>query len=254
MCLAVLFFMSLVLATPAAQDPDLRLREWAAAGQTEAIRTLLSERDQVDVDATDEAGWTALMHAASAGHDAVVRLLLGAGASVRRESDGHETALHMAARNGRTEVVRPLLEAGADYAARDADGRTPLFLAIERSRAGIIELLHAAALVGSSQRSPARALVLEGETVPPVMIQWTDAPYTDDALKQGIEGTVVLMALVRQDGSIGAVSVSKSLEESLDRSASRAVRTWKFDPATRVGKPVSVVVEIRVDFELPEAP
>ena len=60
------------------------------------------------------------------------------------------------------------------------------------------------------------------------------------------------MALVRQDGSVGALSVSKSLEESLDRSAVRAVRTWKFDPATRVGKPVVVVVEINVDFELPE--
>jgi TonB family protein len=60
------------------------------------------------------------------------------------------------------------------------------------------------------------------------------------------------MALVHRDGSIGAVSVSKSLEESLDRSASRTVRTWKFDPATRVGKRVIVVVEINVDFELPE--
>ncbi len=45
-------------------------------------------------------------------------------------------------------------------------------------------------------------------------------------------------------------TVSKNLEESLDRSALRAVRTWKFDPATRAGKPV--VVEINVDFELPE--
>ena len=71
-------------------------------------------------------------------------------------------------------------------------------------------------------------------------------------MKQGIEGTVVLMALVRQDGSIGAVSVSKSLEESLDRSALQAVRTWRFDPATRAGKPVVVVVEINVDFVLPK--
>ena len=34
--------------------------------------------------------------------------------------------------------------------------------------------------------------------------------------------------------------------------ALRAVRTWKFDPATRAGKPVVVVVEINVDFELPK--
>jgi len=136
--------------------------------------------------------------------------------------------------------------------ARDANGRTPLFRAIERGRSEIVRLLHTAALVNSSQQSPTRAFVAEGETVPPVIIQWTDTPYTDYGLKQGIEGTVVLMALVRENGSIGAVSVSKSLEESLDQNAVRAVRTWKFDPATRGGKPVVVVVEINVDFELPE--
>ena len=251
--IAVLLFLSLIIATPAAQDPHLRLRAWAAAGQTEAIRALLSEGEQIDVDSRDGAGWTALMHAASAGHDAVVRLLLDAGASVHLANEAQRTALHLAARNGRTETVRLLLEGGADFAARDGDGRTPLFLAIERGRAEVIELLHGAALINSSRRSPARAPVQEGETVPPGLIQWARAPYTDDALKKGTEGTVVLMALVRQDGSVGAVSVSKNLEESLDRSARRAVRTWKFDPATRAGKPVAVVVEIKVDFELPEA-
>ena len=250
--LAVLLFVSLVFAAPAAQDPNQRLRDWAASRQAEAIRALLAESEQIIVDSIDEAGWTALMHATSAGHDTVVRLLLDAGASVQLENDAQETALHLAAQRGRTEAARLLLEAGADFMARDADGRTPLFLAIERGHAEIIELLHAAALVSSSQRSPARALDLEGETVPPVIIRWASAPYTDFALKQGIEGTVVLMALVRQDGSIGAVSVSESLEESLDRSALRAVRAWKFDPATRAGKPVVVVVEINVDFELPE--
>ena len=249
--LAALLFVSSIVALAAAQDPDQRLRNWAASGQTAAIQGLLSESELVTVDSTDDAGWTALMHATDAGHGPVVRLLLDAGASVHLENDAQDTALHLAARQGRTQTVRLLLDAGADFAARDAEGRTPLFLAIERGRNELVDLLHAAALLSSSQRSPARAIDLEGETVPPVIIRWTSAPYTDYALQQGIEGTVVLMAIVRQDGSIGAVSVSKSLEESLDRSASRAVGTWRFDPATRVGKPVVVVVEINVNFELP---
>ena len=250
--LAVLLFVSSVSAAPAAKDPNLRLRDWAASGQTEAIRDLLSDNKQIVVDSTDEAGWTALMHAANAGHDAVVRLLLDVGASVDLKNDAQNTALHLAAQHGRTETARLLLKAGADFVARDADGRTPLFLTIEGRHAEIIKLLHTAALVNSSQQSPTRALVLEGETAPPVIIQWASAPYTDSALKQGVEGTVVLMALVRADGSVGAVSVSKGLEESLDANALRAVRTWTFDPATRAGKPVVVVVEINVDFELPE--
>ena len=252
--LAVLLVVVLVVASPVAQDLSERLRDWAATGQAEAIRELLSDNEQVVVDSTDEAGWTALMHASSAGHDGVVRLLLDAGASVHLQNEAQDSALHLAAERGHTETARLLLEAGSDFMTRDANDRTPLFRAIERGRSEVVELLHTVALVNSSQQSPTRAFTAEGKAVPPVIIQWTDTPYTDYGLKQGIEGTVVLMALVREDGSIGAVSVSKGLEESLDQSALRAVRTWKFDPATRAGKPVIVVVEINVDFELPEEP
>jgi TonB family protein len=250
--LLALLLVSLTVAAPAAQDPNQRLLDWAVAGQAGAIRELLSESEEVVVDSTDDTGWTALMMAVNAGHDTVVRLLLDAGASVHLKNDAQDTALHLAARQGRTESARRLLGANADFLARDADGRTPLFLAIAGRRSEIIELLHGAALASSNRQSPTRALVVEGETVAPVVIQWTTAPYTDHALTQGIEGTVALMALVRQDGSVGAVTLSQGLEESLDRSALRAVRTWMFDPARRSGKPVTVVVEINVDFELPE--
>ncbi len=252
--LAGLLLVLVVSARPADQESHSRLRDWAASGQTEALRQLLFESDELVVDAPDEAGGTALMHAARGGHGAVVRLLLDAGASVHQTNEAQETALHLAAQHGGTEVARLLLAAGADYAARDADGRTPLFRAIGGGHAEIIDLLHGSAQVGPDRRSPVRAVISAGETTPPTVIQWASAPYTDQALTQGTEGTVVLMALVRQDGSVGAVNVSKGLEESLDRSALETVRTWRFDPATRDGEPVAVVVEIGVDFELPQEP
>ncbi|MFQ5789895.1 MAG: TonB family protein [Acidobacteriota bacterium] len=248
---AILLFLSWVSAATDAQDPNQRLRDWGASGQTDAIRKLLAESGKVDIDSRDEGGWTALMYAVKAGHDAIVELLLDAGASVHLENGVKETALHLAAQHGRVEAARLLLEAGADFAARDADGRTPLYRAIEHRHAEIIELLHAAAqATAGRKRSGQETAPIEG-TVPPQIVVSAPAPYTDSALEQGIEGTVVLMALVRRDGSVGAVSVSKSLEESLDRSALRAVRKWKFDPATRGGKLVEVIVEIKVDFKLP---
>ena len=252
--LTALFLAWSLVATPVAQDIHQRLRESAAAGDTEAVRALLSRGDQVAVDATDALGWTALMYAADAGHDAIVERLLEAGGDFSLKNAAEVTPLHLAAQRGRTQVVQRLLEAGADFQVRDANGRTPLFLAIDGRHADVIELLHGAARATVGQQSPALALTVEGETVPPVIIRWTDPPYTEESLAQGIEGTVVLMAIVRQDGSVGAVSVSKSLEDGLDQNALRSVRTWRFDPATRAGAPVAVVVAISVDFRLPVEP
>jgi TonB family protein len=252
--LTTLFLVWFAIAAPAAQDVNQRLRESAAAGDIEAIRALLTSTDQITVDAADALGWTALMHAAVAGNDVGVQLLLDAGGNPDLQNAARDTALHLATQRGRTRVVQRLLEAGADFEARDDGGRTPLFMAIEGRHAEIIGLLHGAARAGNRRRSPALTLTVENETVAPVIIQWTDPPYAEESLLRKIEGTVVLMTIVRKDGSVGAVSVTKSLEAPLDQNAVQAVKTWKFDPATRAGVPVDVVVAIGVDFRLPEAP
>jgi TonB family protein len=235
-----------------AQSDARNLRDWAATGQAKAIRELLSGSKEVNVDSTDEDGWTPLMYAANAGHDAVVELLLNAGASHHLENDLGETALHLAAKNGNTEVTRLLLEQGADFSVRDAAGRTPLYRAIEQGNADIIDLLQTAAQE-KANRKYAVPEDRQGEnTEPPQIIEQDSAPYTEQARALGIEGTVVLLVLVRMDGTIGGVSVSQGLEESLDESAVSAVRKWSFKPATREGRPVDAVLEIKIDFELSE--
>jgi TonB family protein len=247
----LLLLVSVMSVAADAQEPTLNLWNWAATGQVEPIRKMLSASGSSIVDASDDAGWTALMHAGSAGHDAVVRVLLDAGADVRLRNKAGETALHLAAQNGHTAVARLLLQAGADFAARDAEGRTPLFRAIEGGHAEIIALLHSAAILSSNRQSPALAVVVEGGTAAPLLVQWEDAPYTEEASKQGITGTVMLTALVLADGSVSAASVKRGLEKTLDDSALRTVRKWRFEPATRAGRPVPVVVEVSVDFAPP---
>jgi TonB family protein len=252
--IAALVLLWAASATPAAQDQSQRLRDWAAAGEIESIRTLLAAENPIAVDSTDALGWTPLMHAADAGHDTVVELLLDAGASPQSQNSAQETALHLAARQGWAGVAQLLLGAGADFEARDAEGRTPLFMAIDGRHAEVIGLLHGAARSTARRRSPALALAVESETAPPVIIQWIDPPYTDDALARAVEGTITLIALIGHDGTVGVVNVSEGLEESLDQSALRAVSNWRFDPATRDGRPVDVVVEINVNFAVPEQP
>jgi TonB family protein len=238
------------LAAAGVQDVGQSLRDSARAGEVQSVRALLAET-ATGVDEADERGWTALMYAVEGGHDDVVARLLEAGASPNLHNPSGEAALHLAARHGRTASARLLLGAGADLGIRDSEGRTPLYRAIERRRADVIELLQAAALARGTGLMSRTTTESPDETLPPTIVESAPAPYTESALAQGIEGRVVLMVLVRRDGSVGAASVSRRLETSLDESALSTVKEWKFAPAIRDGKTVEVVLEVEVRFQLP---
>jgi TonB family protein len=214
------------------------------------VRTLLDE-EAPDLDAADGTGWTALMYAVKGGHHEIVELLLKAGASVHPRNESQETALHLAARHGRTASAELLLREGADFEAPDSEGRTPLYRAIETGRTRIIEMLQGRAAAqgnGAPSQTTSESRV---QALPPRVVASTKAQYTESALAKGVEGTVVLMVLVRRDGSVGAATVSEGLEASLDRAALRAVREWKFAPAMRNMKTVEIVVEVKMEFQLP---
>lgn len=96
--------------------------------------------------ATDEAGETALMHAARGGHVAAVQMLIAAGADVNAKSPQGWTALAKAAYNGETErgyveVIEVLHEAGATLDERIFFGITPLMLAAGGGDAPVVEWL-----------------------------------------------------------------------------------------------------------------
>jgi TonB family protein len=241
------------VAAAGAQDVGQSLRDWAQAGATQSVRDLLAEAAP-DLDAADGTGRTALLYAVEGGHDEIVEMLLAAGASPDRRDPSGQTALHVAARLGRTASARALLQAGADFALRDAEGRTPLYRAIERRRADVIEMLQAAAVAKGKGPMSQAPMGSPEQALAPTIVESTPAPYTESARAGGIEGTVVLMVLVRRDGSVGAASVSRGLEASLDESALRTVKEWKFAPAMRGGKTVEVVLEVEVSFRLPGEP
>jgi TonB family protein len=242
--------VSLVLASVAAtgsEGVDQELLDLVRTGQVDAVRSLLRAAPP-DLDAADAEEETALMHAVREGHDEIVEMLLEAGADVDRQNQRGETALHLAARHGRTASARLLLHAGADFELRDSEARSPLYRAVENRRADIIEMLQAAALArGRGALSQAAMESPEG-TLPPRIMESTPAPYPESARARGIEGSVVLMVLVRRDGSVGAASVSRGLDETLDESALRTVKRWKFLPAIRHGRTVEVVLEVEVEF------
>src|SRR5262249_237198 len=61
--------------------------------------------------------------------------------------------------------------------------------------------------------------------------------YPQAAIRAGVEGTVVVQARVRTDGTVAETRVSQSIPE-LDDAASSCVKRWAFKPATSGGAPV----------------
>ena len=71
------------------------------------------------------------------------------------------------------------------------------------------------------------------------------------ARMRGQEGIVILSLEILTDGSVGSLRIKKSSGyTSLDKSALEAVKTWKFEPGRKIGKPVIMWVDVPVKFVL----
>lgn len=88
--------------------------------------------------------------------------------------------------------------------------------------------------------------------VSPRLLQEVKPNYTADAMRAKIQGVVTLEAVVLADGSVGNVSIIRSLDPTfgLDQEAIKTVRKWRFAPGTRFGQAVPVLVEIEMTFTL----
>jgi TonB family protein len=77
--------------------------------------------------------------------------------------------------------------------------------------------------------------------------------YPAEALKAGVQGTVMLSVLVGKDGLVKDTRVTTSIP-ALDAAATDAVRKWVFKPAKNDGKPVAVWASIPIKFTLRGGP
>lgn len=90
-------------------------------------------------------------------------------------------------------------------------------------------------------------------TVPPVPCYKNNPSprYPALARRRGYEGEVLLSARISTDGTVIALKVKESSGYPiLDRAAVKAVAAWEFEPARRMGVPVSLSVDIPVRFVL----
>ncbi len=89
------------------------------------------------------------------------------------------------------------------------------------------------------------------ETAPQRIASRSPEPeYPATALRRGEGGDVLLRVSVGADGVPGEIDfVRRSSSRELDRAAQEAVRRWRFEPATRNGKPVPAEVEVPIAFK-----
>jgi TonB family protein len=84
----------------------------------------------------------------------------------------------------------------------------------------------------------------------PRVIYDPEPEYSPEARAAKHQGTVVLWAVIAPDGRPRELRVERPLGMGLDEKALEAVRTWRFEPALKDGKPVPVMIEVEVSFHL----
>lgn len=86
----------------------------------------------------------------------------------------------------------------------------------------------------------------------PRVVREVKPEYTQEALDAKVQGDVVLGVVVEADGSVGRVTVIRSLDQTygLDKAAVDAASQWRFEPGRKDGEPVAVRVELEMTFTL----
>ena len=91
-----------------------------------------SDKPEINIEAKDKYGWTALMYAALCGQESIALVLIEHGADLHAVNIKERTALHIAITYGRLNVAAMLLQRGADINRLDRHEWTPAMGACKR--------------------------------------------------------------------------------------------------------------------------
>lgn|ERR1017187_4663939 len=74
--------------------------------------------------------------------------------------------------------------------------------------------------------------------------------YSEEARKAKIEGDCIVSLVVDEKGNPTNLHVVSGLGMGLDEKAIEAIKTWKYKPAFRDGKPIAAKLFVKVSFHL----
>ena len=84
----------------------------------------------------------------------------------------------------------------------------------------------------------------------PVALNKVDPAYPAELVRDRVEGTVVLYAVIRADGTIDGIRVLESGDERLNPIAVDALSRWRFRPGTKQGVAVDIEAVVQVPFRI----
>ena len=97
-----------------------------------------------------------------------------------------------------------------------------------------------------TRRDPVRP---GGDIRPPTKIKHVAPLYPSIAQSNRVQGTVILEAVINEQGEVSQVRVLRSVM-LLDEAAMNAVRQWRFTPTLLNGQAVPIVMTVTVSFQL----
>jgi TonB family protein len=87
-----------------------------------------------------------------------------------------------------------------------------------------------------------------GELTAPSATAKVDPAYPAEMMRRGVEGRVVLYAVIHSDGTVGEVRVLRGFDDQLDENARAALGRWRFRPATKNGQPIDLEAVVEIPF------
>jgi len=105
---------------------------------------------------------------------------------------------------------------------------------------------------GTPAAGPARPhrVRVGGNVTPAKLVHQAHPEYPESAKSRGVQGDVVLRAVIFLDGSVGSLSPAGSPDPELAQAAMNAVRQWRYEPALLNGQPIETATTITVNFQL----
>lgn len=106
--------------------------------------------------------------------------------------------------------------------------------------------LEIGAQASTGEESPVR---VSPEAMEMRIVSKVDPVYPEEARQKGTQGLAVLDAVIAADGTVAKLRPVTG-DEQLVKSATEAVRSWKFEPYRSSGRAVAVETTIAVEFRL----